>query len=213
MTRAAKPLIRLFFFCLVNTKGIGKKNRQNLSYLDIPSAIRPIQHSENLPVPLFTGYISSDNDSNSNQDPQDEISDYEESLTTTVHSSDPQSFNQCELNDMVRDLALSKKQAELLASRLNEKNLLDSSAKVSSFRKRESLFECSFSKKKNFVFCRNIEGLLKELGLTSYNPEEWRLFLDSSKRSLKCVLLHNGNVFGAVPIGYSVHLKETYDEI
>ena len=45
-----------------------------------------------------------------------------------------------------------------------------------------------------------------------YNPNDWRLFLDSSKGSLKYVLLHNGNVYAAVPVGHSVCLrKEHYD--
>ena len=51
------------------------------------------------------------------------------------------------------------------------------------------------------------------MGVTLYDPKEWRLFLDSSKRSLKCVLLHNGNIYGAIPIGHSVHLKEQYEHI
>ena len=36
---------------------------------------------------------------------------------------------------------------------------------------------------------------------------------DSSKRGLKCVLLHNGNVYGAVPVGHSTVLKEQHDDI
>ena len=35
----------------------------------------------------------------------------------------------------------------------------------------------------------------------------------SSKRSLECVLLHIGSIFGAIPIGHSVHLKERYEDI
>ncbi|QQP51270.1 Uncharacterized protein FKW44_012583, partial [Caligus rogercresseyi] len=50
-------------------------------------------------------------------------------------------------------------------------------------------------------------------GMPIYDPKEWRLFIDSSKSSLKCVILHNGNVYGAVPIGYSVSLREDYDDI
>ena len=30
---------------------------------------------------------------------------------------------------------------------------------------------------------------------------------------MKCVLLHNGNVYGSVPLGHSATLKEKYDEI
>lgn len=51
------------------------------------------------------------------------------------------------------------------------------------------------------------------MGVTPYDPNEWQLFLDSSKTSLKCVLLHNTNLFGAIPIGHSVHIKEEYGHI
>jgi hypothetical protein len=43
--------------------------------------------------------------------------------------------------------------------------------------------------------------------------EEWRLFIDSSKRSLKAVLLHNGNIYSSIPVGCSTQLKETYDNM
>ena len=70
-----------------------------------------------------------------------------------------------------------------------------------------------FSEDNRFVYCNNIAGLLSQLGITLYTPADWRLFLDSSKRSLKCVLLHNGNVHGAVPVGHSVHLREEHNDI
>jgi len=38
-------------------------------------------------------------------------------------------------------------------------------------------------------------------------------FIDSSKHSLKCVLLHNGNKYGSIPIAHSTKLKEEYDTI
>lgn len=47
----------------------------------------------------------------------------------------------------------------------------------------------------------------------TYDPTQWRLFIDSSKRSLKGVLLHNGNLFGSIPIIHSVHLKESYENL
>lgn len=56
-------------------------------------------------------------------------------------------------------------------------------------------------------------ALIKQLGCSNYNANEWRLFIDSSKRSLKCVLLHNGNLFGAIPIGHSVSLREEHGDI
>ena len=63
------------------------------------------------------------------------------------------------------------------------------------------------------MFCNNSAGLLLKLGMTKYVPEEWRLFIDSSKQSLKCVLLHNGNEFASVPLAHSTTLKEQYEAI
>ena len=36
----------------------------------------------------------------------------------------------------------------------------------------------------------------------------WRLYIDSSKRNLKCVLLHNSNEYASIPIGHSTMPKE-----
>ena len=127
--------------------------------------------------------------------------------------STPELFSQTELNDLVCDLGLSKKAAEVLAFRLQEKHLLDDSAKVSYFRKRYQSFVTFFSEKKQFVYCHDIPDLPRQLDVASYIPNKWRLFLDSSKQSLKCVLLHNVNLYGGVPIGHSVHLRKMYDDI
>ena len=62
-----------------------------------------------------------------------------------------QQFNQLELNDLVRVLDISKQAAEILASRLNEKHVLHSSAKVSFYRKKMNFF-CLILKRKNNLF-------------------------------------------------------------
>ncbi|GBM48182.1 hypothetical protein AVEN_138312-1 [Araneus ventricosus] len=46
-----------------------------------------------------------------------------------------------------------------------------------------------------------------------YDPSEWRLFIDSSKTSLKAALLPNGNSFTSLPLGHSVHLEENYTDL
>ena len=43
-----------------------------------------------------------------------------------------------------------------------------------------------------------------------YDATEWKLFLDSSIRSMKAVLLHIGNKVASVPVAHSVKLKELY---
>ena len=54
---------------------------------------------------------------------------------------------------------------------------------------------------------------MKTLGLKDYNADEFRLFIDSSKLSLKAVLQSNGNKVASVPIAHSVHLKETHENL
>jgi len=41
------------------------------------------------------------------------------------------------------------------------------------------------------VYCSDIKGLINELKKNCYKAEDWRLFIGSSKRSIKAVLLHN----------------------
>ena len=41
-----------------------------------------------------------------------------------------------------------------------------------------------------------------------YSASDWRLLIDSSKKSLKTVLLHNGNVYPSIPIARSVRMKK-----
>ena len=58
-----------------------------------------------------------------------------------------------------------------------------------------------------------MKGLVKELKPNSYKDEDGRLFIDSSKRSLKAVLHHNGNKFASIPIAHSTKLNETYQNL
>ena len=64
----------------------------------------------------------------------------------------------------------------------------------------------------DLVYCNDIDGLMATLGIT-HDPDEWRLFIDLSKTSLKAVLLHNGNVLPSIPVGHVVHMKETHDNM
>ncbi|KAI6659631.1 hypothetical protein LOD99_14554 [Oopsacas minuta] len=122
---------------------------------------------------------------------------------------EPQTFTQGELNDLVRDLDLSKDKAELLASRLKQKNLLDKDVLVSHYRKRNFNLAHYYTTDGPVCYCNDIEGLYAKL-LQEHSSSDWRLFIDSSKRSLKAVLLHNGNLKPGVPIAHSVYLKETF---
>ncbi|GBN35087.1 Tau-tubulin kinase 1 [Araneus ventricosus] len=193
------------YFCLCKIAGYNKRSKSNIVYPNLKSAIRPIAHCENIPVPTRPEAFDSANISESESDEKD--------LDFTVKNEVPEKFNQAELNDLVRDLGLTKENAELLGSRLKEKNLLTTHTSFSWYRNREKQF-LSFFKSDNFlVYCADIPGLLHELEDIPYNPNNWRLFIDSSKRSLKAFLLHNESKLASVPVAHSVFMKETYESM
>ncbi|KAI6655695.1 hypothetical protein LOD99_1835 [Oopsacas minuta] len=107
--------------------------------------------------------------------------------------------NQQELLDLVRELGLTKSNAELSRSRLREWNILDPSCKISIYRKRHHNFAsfCKYSLFNSLCYCSDVVGLFNEIGV-KYNPPDWRLFIDCSTRSLKGALLHNGNEFPTI---------------
>lgn len=195
------------YFCMVNTSGFNSKNKKDIIYPDIPSARRPVLHSELLPVPVPKDLELCSTDSSSVAGGSDVDVNYHPDTTDK-----PQLFLQTELNDLVRDLSLPKNSAELLGSRLKAKNLLAPGTTFSWYRTREQEFIQYFSSEDSLVYCCNIAGLIEQLG-TKYDSTEWRLFIDASKQSLKGILLHIGNKYAALPVAHSVHLKESYDNM
>jgi len=87
---------------------------------------------------------------------------------------------------------------------------------VSYYRNRQELFKKHFdwasNTTKKICVATKIEDLMEELNIT-YIPDEWRLFIDSSNASCKAVLLSNGNEEPSIPIGHSVEIKETYEDM
>ncbi|KAK5650493.1 hypothetical protein RI129_001522 [Pyrocoelia pectoralis] len=194
------------YFCSIDVTGINRKNRKNLTYPDLESARRPVAHCDEISIPVFRELpVISDQDSSSVEEDEEEY--------VVDDSGAPKLFSQMELNDLVRDLSLSKSSAELLASRLKDKNLLSDSVRITFYRNRHQDYLSYFSQEKDLVYCSDIAQLLHKLGVPLYEPTDWRLFIDSSKRSLKCVLLHNGNLYASVPLAHSTTLKETYEAV
>ena len=99
-------------------------------------------------------------------------------------------------------MGLPKESAELLGSRLQKKNLLTPGTSFAWYRKRKKHFNPYFSEDGELVCCSNINGLLSPFKV-QHLAENWRVFIDSSKRSIKAVLLHDGNKY----------LKETYGNL
>ena len=205
--REQKDHVTDCYFCLTNVSGFSAKNKKSIEYPNLPSAMRPVPHDESLPFPK----------------PPDEWTLDEPDEETEIHGTgsdidpdyepcsldDPHLITQSELNDLVRDLGLSKAKAELLGSRLQEWCLLSPGTNISCFRNRQDDIIKFFAKVDSLCFCVDVDGLFSALGC-DHDPQEWRLFIDSSMLSLKAVLLHNGNVHPSIPVGYAAHMKETY---
>ena len=62
------------------------------------------------------------------------------------------------------------------------------------------------------MYCNDADGLCGALGGV-HNTEEWRLFIDLSKVSLKAMCLHNGNIYPSVPLAYSFHMKGSHENM
>lgn len=140
------------YFCAINVMGINRKNRTTLEYPNLPSAMRPTPHSEEIPVPIFED--TSIEESSSSQDETQSITttdDHHDASFPDDNDEQPKLFSQNELNDLVRDLNLPKDSAELLASRLKDKNMLNGKVKVSFFHTRHKKFLRYFAQEKESI--------------------------------------------------------------
>lgn len=199
------------YFCLTNVQGFTFKTRKSVIYPDIQSVSKPLPHHPvTCPVPIPPDHYSLETDESSEHDSlsgKEGNSDSDYVPENGVHL-----INQEELSDLTRDLALTKGQAELLGSRLKQWNLLLPGTRISNFRFRHIHLAQFFAKDDDICYCSDVNGVMQYLG-QEHKVDEWRLFIDSSKNSLKGVLLHNGNVLASIPVAYSQHMKETYDNM
>ena len=133
----------------------------------------------------------------------------EEDAYKPEEDDQPVPLTQAELNDLTQDLNLSKESAQLLGSCLKE-NLLAPGTTFDWYQDCERELRQFFmlQDKSSLVYWNNIAELSKSLDL-EFDATEWKLFIDSISRSLKAVLLYNGNSFSSIPIKHSVQMKET----
>ena len=80
------------------------------------------------------------------------------------------------------------------------------------YRGRHEDFKDFLSHEDGAMFCNDVCSVMEVLG-REYNPVQWRFFIDSSKVSLKVVLLHNGKRFPSVPSANAADMKESYESM
>ena len=99
------------------------RNRHDIAYPSIPSSIAHVPHSSELPLPKPPSNKASE-DSAVSQD-MEEDSDEEFNISHPDRNSEPHFPSRQELDDLVRDMGLTKSNAELLTSRLKEWNFFE----------------------------------------------------------------------------------------
>jgi hypothetical protein len=134
--------------------------------------------------------------------------DCDQTFAGDCSSNEPHLLTQGDLNDIVRDLNLSKKQAELLGSRLKSWNLLCQDTKCVYTVGAMKNSRISSPWKMVLCFAMMFVPLWHE-----YNPDQLHLFIHSSKVSLKLVLLHSGNKFSSVALAHAPNMKESCESM
>ena len=177
--REPKDHVSDCYFCLTSITGVTAKSKHTVQYPNLPSAMRPVPHSAELPVLKAPTNTTPGDGESSDEDvgQANKNKDCDPTFAGASSSNEPHLLTQGDLNDIVRDLNLSKKQAELLGSRLNGWNLLRQDTKLCFYRGRHEEFKDFFSQEDSVVFCNDVCSVMEVLS-HKYNPDQWRLFID-----------------------------------
>nr|XP_022910769.1 uncharacterized protein LOC111421790 isoform X3 [Onthophagus taurus] len=149
--REPKDHVNDYYFCIVNpSKRRRGKNAKPIEYPDLESSSAPVAHNLTRPVPELPQKSSS-------------------FLSSHRSNSD--------FNDLIRDLNLPKRKAELLGSRLKQWYLLDD-VNITDQQTRHETFSTFFTKEDGLCFCNDIKVLTGE----SFHQKRMNLLKSSGKR-------------------------------
>ena len=109
------------YLCMTNITGLSVQSKHKTEYPDIPPALRPVSHDDSVPVPKPPEEYTLDSEPESEQASTEagtstrEDQEFSAYSTTQLHLT-----TRAELNDIFRDLDLSKTKAQLFGSRLQQ---------------------------------------------------------------------------------------------
>lgn len=116
------------YICLTNVAGFSAKTIKYVNYPTVDTVTHPIPHSDVIPIPLSPQQCTQHPDSCSEEEEEDhEFLHGASSSADPLYipdTTEPHMLTQGDLNDLVRDLNLSKRMSELLGSRLQQWSLL-----------------------------------------------------------------------------------------
>ena len=149
------------YFCSTKTAGFNSSNMQKIQYAVVSSVTKASMseisnkkdHEVAVDMSVADMEIDEAIDENMIKESSESNNDTEQEEYVMKKESDvyPRPFNHEELNDLIRDLGLPKDGAELLASRLKERNLLYKRTRVSLYRNRDESFRKYFTEEDDLV--------------------------------------------------------------
>lgn len=114
------------YICITKVYGHSRKTGHSIAYANVDSVSKPIDHSESLPIPPLNnipGDINLDDSMDVDHD-SDEDDNNNKNPLYLPDTEEPHMLSQGDLDDLFRDLNLSKQMSELLAPRFQEWCLL-----------------------------------------------------------------------------------------
>lgn len=197
------------YICLTNIFGFSSRNKDKIVYATVDSVVLPVPRSNEDPIPVAPGGEADiDDDKQIEEEDSDDTAD--PLYIPDAQYNKPHMLTQGDLNDLVRDLNLTKQMSELLSSRLNQWMLLENGVFITAARQRSDHLAACFRMRNIICYCWDISHLFEVMD-QHFDKDEWRLFIDGSKTSIKAVLLHNGNVKPSIPVAFVTGMKEEFD--
>ena len=110
--REQKDHVSDCYFCMTKITEFSRKSKSKIIYPTCKSALRPVPHCSDIPVPSLPSRDVEPSRSDESEDTEIDPPFKDESKSLFI--------NQERLNDLVRGLYLSKEKAEILGSRLQQ---------------------------------------------------------------------------------------------
>lgn len=170
------------YFCQTNIDGYRYKSRHCIKYADVLSVSKPIlrEKADEATVDRKPESVSESSPQFSNERIDQPY------IPTGTRGTERHFVTYQDYCDLVRDLELSTRQTEKLASRLKQWNLVENDFKVTLGRDKdltslERVFDTD-DNDNNLVYCVDVDKLFAALD-HEHCPQDWRLFLDGSCKS------------------------------
>ena len=169
-------------------KAIITRKKERYFYPNLPSALRPVPHSDSIPVAIpndIPDFIIERESSWEGDDDTGKLTDNYAPQNPDIAQND----SHAELNTWIRDLdLLQKMSAELLGSHMKFKHLLAPGMSFSWYRSHEEDLRAVFNDWFPCILLRYFWINHRVGSYCTYNATEWRIFINTNMQKIKVVL-------------------------